>query len=124
VVVHALEEADEGDVVVEGLGGGDDFDEVGSEALDAVEDAVEVLGGGEVVMTDDEADAGVAELLQAGLLDGFGGFEFEVDEVEAGGGGLGEDFELGGDVPANLPPLAARRQVAMAVAAVLSGRTA
>ena len=45
VVVHALEEAHEGDVVGEGLGGGDDLDEVGLEGLDALVDAVEVLGG-------------------------------------------------------------------------------
>ena len=43
------------------------FDEVGGEALDAGVDAVEVLGGGEVVIADDEGDAGVAELLQVGL---------------------------------------------------------
>ena len=97
VVVHALEEADEGDVVDQGLGGGDDLDEVGIEGRDAGVDAVEVLGGGEVVVADDEGDAGVAELLQAGLLEGFGGLELEVGEVEAGGGGLGEDFDLGGD---------------------------
>ncbi len=54
VVVHALEEADEGDVVDEGLGGGDDLDEVGREGGDAVEDAVEVLGGGEVVVADED----------------------------------------------------------------------
>ncbi len=54
VVVHALEEADEGDVVDQSLGGGDDFDEVGREGLDAVVDAVEILGGVEVVVADDE----------------------------------------------------------------------
>ena len=97
VVVHALEEADEGDVVDEGLGGGDDLDEVGGEALDAVEGGVEVFGGVEVVVADDEADAGLAEFLDAGPLEGLGGLEFEVDEVEAGLGGVGEDFDFGGD---------------------------
>src|ERR1035437_4881472 len=102
VVVHALEEADEGDVVEQGLCGGDDLDEVWCEALDAREDVVEVLGGGEVVMTDDEADAGVAEVLQVGLLERLGGLEFEVYKVEAGDGCLGEDFEFGGEVAREL----------------------
>ncbi len=39
VIVHALDEAHEGDVVGEGLGGGDDLDEVGLEGLDAFVDA-------------------------------------------------------------------------------------
>ena len=60
-------------------------------------DAVEILGGGEVVVADDEGDAGVAELLEVGLLEGLGGFEFEIDDVEAGGCGLAEDFDFGGD---------------------------
>ena len=37
VIVHALEEADEGDVVGEGFGGGDDLDEVGVEGGDALD---------------------------------------------------------------------------------------
>ena len=65
----ALEEAHHGDVVGEGLGGGDDLDEVGLEGLDAGEDAVEILGGLlEVVVADDEGGAGLAQLLQLGLL--------------------------------------------------------
>ena len=68
VVVHAFEEADEGDVVDQGLGGGDDFDEVGGEALNAGVDAVQITGGGEVVIADDQGDAGVAQLLQFALL--------------------------------------------------------
>ncbi len=84
VVVHALEEAHQGDVVGEGLGGGDDLDEVGLEGRDALVDAVEVLGGVEVVVADDEGDAGLAQLLQVGLLEALGGLELEVDEVEAG----------------------------------------
>ena len=58
VVVHLLEEAHESDVVGEGLGGGDDLDEVGREGHDAVVDALEILGRVEVVIADDESDAG------------------------------------------------------------------
>ena len=56
----------------------------------------------EVVMADDEGRAGVAELLELALLEAFGGLEFEVDDVEAGFGGLGEDLELGGEVAGEL----------------------
>ena len=34
---------------------------------------------------------------RSAFLSGLGGLEFEVGEVEAGGGCLGEDFDLGGD---------------------------
>ncbi len=102
VLVHALDEAHEGEVVGEGLGRGDDLDEVGLEGLDALVDSVEVFGGGEVVMADDESHAGVAELLELALFEAFGGFELEVDDVEAGGCGLGENLHLGGEVTGEL----------------------
>ena len=86
----------------ERLGGGDDLDEVGLEGHDALVDAFEIFGGGEVVVADDESDAGVAELLELALLHGCGGLEFNVDDVEAGGCGLGENFDLGGDVAGEL----------------------
>ncbi len=41
---------------------------------------VEILGGGEVVMADDEGDAGLAELLELAFLQGLGGLELEVDD--------------------------------------------
>ena len=64
VIVHPLEEAHEGDVVGERLGGGNDLDEFGLEGRDALVDAFQVFGCVEVVIADDEGDAGVAELLQ------------------------------------------------------------
>ncbi len=66
------------------LGGGDDLDEVGRKGWMRSKMPVEVFGGVEVVVADDEGDAGLTELLEVGLLDGFGGLEFEVDDVEAG----------------------------------------
>ena len=84
VIVHALEEAHEGDVVGQSLGGGDDLDEVRLKGADAREDAVEVLGCGEVVVADDEGDAGLAELREFALFQRFGGLELQVDDVEAG----------------------------------------
>jgi len=92
-----LKKADEGDVVGEGLGRWNNLDEVGLEGDDALIDAFEVLGLGEVVVADDEGHAGFAELLNAGPLEGFGGFELEVDDVEACGRGLAQNFDFGGD---------------------------
>ena len=93
----------------------------GVEGQDAVEDAVEVLGGVEVVVADDEGDAGLAELLEVGLLE-----VLRRTRVRGRRSGSRRAAALvristsAAMVPANLPPLAARRQVAMAVAAVLS----
>lgn len=83
MIVHVLDEAHEGDVVGEGLGGGDDLDEVGMEGLDALVDAFKIFGCVEVVVADDEGDAGVAERLELAFFQGFGGLEFEVHDVEA-----------------------------------------
>ena len=44
----------------------------------------------------------LAEVLDVGFLEVLGGLEFEVGDLEAGGGGLGEDFELGGEVAGEL----------------------
>ncbi len=68
VILHVLDETHEGDVVGEGLGGGNDLVEVGVKGLDALIDAIEILGGGEIVMADDDGDAGVAQLLEIGFL--------------------------------------------------------
>ena len=43
---------------------------------------------------DDDADVGFAEPGEGGGLEGFGGFELEVDEVAAGLGGFEQDVEL------------------------------
>ena len=96
VVFHALDEAHEGNVVDERLCSGYDLDEVGLEGRDALEDTVEIFGGVEVVMADDEGDTGVAEVLELALLHGFDGFELYVDNVEASCGGFGEDLDLVG----------------------------
>src|ERR1700722_7969533 len=84
VVVHALEEAHHRDVVVERLRRGDDLDEVRLEGLDAIVSSLEILGPVEVVVADDEGDPGVAKCLQFGLLQMFGGLEFEIRDLEAG----------------------------------------
>ena len=97
MVVHPLEEADEGDVIDQGLGGGDNLYEVGIERRDLGVDAVEVLGGGEIVVADDEGDPSVAQLLQVRFFESLSGFELEVGEMEPGDGGLGQDFNFGGD---------------------------
>jgi hypothetical protein len=102
VVVHALDEAHEGYVVDERLGRRHDLDEVGLEGSDALIDAVEVLGCVEVVVAEDESDTGVPELLKLAFFEGFGGLEFDVNDVEAGGGCLGEDLHLGGEVAGEL----------------------
>jgi hypothetical protein len=102
VILHAFDEAHEGDVVGERLGRGDDLDEVGLEGNDALVDAFEVFGGGEVVVADDEGNAGVAEMLKLALLHGFGGLELNVDDVEACCRGLGENFNFIGDFAGEL----------------------
>ena len=80
--------------------GGDDFDEIGGEALDTLEDGFGVGGGVEVVKAEEEgravgfpADAKGSEFFWAEL---FGGLDFEVEEGESGLGGAGENVELGG----------------------------
>ena len=98
VIGDLLQQAHEGQVVGEGLGGGDDLGEVRLEGLDALIDGFEVAGLLKVVEGDDETDGGSAEgFKQAGLSPGvgFGGFYLKVDEVEAGAGGGGKDLELG-----------------------------
>ncbi len=120
---HALEEADEREVVGQGLGGGDDLDEVGRELFDARIDVVEVACGGEVVVAEDERDAGVAELLEFA----------PASELSADSSSRSARWNPASDardrisssaatLPANLPPFASRRQVAMAVTAVFSSK--
>ena len=48
------------------------------------------------MVADEEADAGLSQLLQVGFLEGLGGFQFEVHHVEPHSRALGEDFEFGG----------------------------
>ena len=95
-IVDAAEEAHEGEVVGEGARGGDKLDEVGVEGLHAVVDRIEVLGGVEVVIAEDDGSAGVAELAHGGFGELLDGLEFKVDELEAGGCGVEEDLEGGG----------------------------
>jgi len=122
VVVHALQKADEREVIDQRLGCGDDLDEVWVEGLDAGEDSIKVVRSGEVVVADEEADAGVAQLLQVALLEALGGFKFEIHQVEPGSSAFCEDFQFGGEGPRELATIATRRQVAIAVAAVLSAK--
>ena len=96
-VAATIEEAHHGDVVGEGFGGGDDFDELGLEGQDAVKDGVEIPGGFVVVVADDEGGAEGAKLLHLRGLGVLGGLQFDVDEMAAGLGGLLEDFKLSGD---------------------------
>ena len=79
------------------LGGGDDLHEFGLQGQDAIEDGVEVLGAFEIVPADDERGAVRAQFLHLRRLHVLGGLQLDVDEVDAGGGGFREDFELGGD---------------------------
>ena len=94
----------------------------GLKGCDAGVDAVEVLGGVEVVMADDEGDAGVAEVLQVGLLEGSADSSSRSARWKPASAALVRTSSSAATEPANLPPLAARRQVAMAVAAVLSAK--
>ena len=76
------------DIVVERLGRGHDFDEVGRKRHDSLVDSIEVLGGLEVMMADDQSHASLAELLQLALLHRSGGLEFHIDDVKARCSGL------------------------------------
>ena len=105
VVVHALQEADEGEVVDQRLGGGDDLDEVGVEGLDAAEDIVQFARSGEVVMADEKADAGIAQLLQIALFEALGGFEFKVHKMEPGLRAFAEDLQFGRERAGELAPI-------------------
>ena len=122
VVFHALDETHEGDVIGERLGGGDDLDEVGLEGNDAFVDAFEVFGGGEVVMADDEA---------APFSRSFWSSPFFMTSADSSStstmwkpeaAALERISISSGTLPGNLPPLTVRRQVAMAVTALLSVR--
>ena len=88
-------EAEDGEVVGQGAGGGDDLDEVGLEGGDAVGGLLEAASAGEVVVADEEGRAGGAKLGELGGLGLLGGFDFEVEDSAAGFGGPGEDVELG-----------------------------
>ena len=90
-----FDEPENGQVVGEVAGGGDDFDEVGLEGLDAIGGLIETLGAAKVVKADQQGCTGSAQLGQLGRLGFLGGFHFEVDDLAAGLGCLGEDFELG-----------------------------
>jgi len=66
------------------------------EGLDASEDAVQIARSGEVVMADEEADAGIAQLLQVALPEALGGFKFKIYKVKSGRRTFCDDFEFGG----------------------------
>ncbi len=74
----------------------------GREGKDAVVDAFEVFGGVEVVIADDEGDAGLAEVLDVSFFQVLCGLELEVGDLEADGRCLGEDLQLGGDAAGEL----------------------
>ncbi len=97
-----LDHAQDGEVVGQAAGRGDDLDEFGLEGGDALGGLVEAVGAagaGEVVGADQKGGSGGAEggaelgqLRAGGLL---GRFDLEIDDVGAGFGGFEEDFELG-----------------------------
>ncbi len=116
-----FDEAQDGEVVGEGLRGGDDLDEVGREGGDAIGGAIDGAGAGEVVEADDELGAGFVEggaeffELRGGGF--FGRFDFEVDDLAAGACGFRSNIESSSSSePVKPPLLGLRRQVAMAVA--------
>jgi hypothetical protein len=57
------------------------------------------------VVADDEGDAGIAELLQFGLLQGLGGLQFKVDQVEPCTRGFGKNLDLRGKRSGKLPAI-------------------
>ena len=96
-----LDHLEDGEIVGQGAGGGDDFDEVGLVGGDALSGLIEALGAAgasEVVRTDEESGArstdGGAELGQLGLGALLGRIDLEIDDVAAGFSGFLEDFEL------------------------------
>ena len=93
MVFHALEEAHQGEVVRERAGGRDDLDEVGCKGLGALVDGVEVLGGLEIVMRDDDSGTSFAEFFESVFGQLLDGFEFDVDKLKARLGGLDQNFK-------------------------------
>ena len=97
-----LDHAQDGEIVGQAAGRGDDLDEFGVEGCDALGglfEALEAAGTREVVRADEEDGAGGAEggaelgqLGPGGLL---GRFDFEIDDVAAGFGGFLQDLQLG-----------------------------
>ena len=120
VVVHALEEAHERDVVGKGLGGGDDLDEVRMEGRDALVDSFEVLGGVEVVVADDEATPVSRSFCSSAFFMASADSSSRSTRWKPAAAALERTSISAATLPENLPPLAVRRQVAMPVAAVLS----
>jgi len=96
-VAAAVEEAHHGDVVGQGFRRRDDFDELGLERQDAVEDGVEVFGAIEIVIADDERGAEGAEFFELRGLGVLGGLQLDVNKMTTGLCGFLEDLELGGD---------------------------
>ncbi len=89
-----LDEAQDGEVVRERASGGDDFDEVGLEGFNAVGCLLQAAGAGEVVVADEQRGAGVAQVGDLRGLGGLGGLDFEIDDLAASLGSLGEDLKL------------------------------
>ena len=102
VIVHALQEADQGHIVHQRLGGGNDLDEVRIEGDDPGVDAVQVLGGVEVVVADDQRCAGVPQFLHAGFLQRLRGLQFQVHQQKAGLRGLDQDLLFSDDAAGKL----------------------
>ena len=69
----------------------------------------------EIVEGQNQGGAG-PQLLQLFRLALGGGLQLDIHELAAGGRGLGQDSSCEATEPRNLPPLAARRQVAMTTA--------
>ena len=97
-----FDHAQDGEVVGQAAGGGDDFDEFGLEGGDALGGLVEAVGAagaGEVVGADEKGGSGGAEggaelgQLRPGAL--LGRLDFEIDDMGAGFGGFLQQFDLG-----------------------------
>ena len=86
---------------------------VGGKLLHLGERLLDFPGGLEVVEGQDQRGP-AAQALQVGGLDGGGALQFQVNQLTAIGGRLGEHIDSAASEPRNLPPLTARRQVAMA----------
>jgi hypothetical protein len=95
-----LDQLEDGEVVGQGLGGGNDFDELRCEGLDTLCSLLQAFGTGEVVEADEQGGArgaqAVAELSEGGGPGFLCGFHFEVDDLAAGGGGCGQDIQFRG----------------------------
>ncbi len=102
VIVHALQEADQGHIVHQRLGGGNDLDEVRIEGGDPGVDAVQVPGSVEVVVADDQRCAGVPQFLHARLLQRLRGLQFQVHQQKAGLRGLDQYFLFSDDAAGKL----------------------